>query len=69
MGGVDKLDACAELGWNLVARIKAARTQPVYWRAGPDDESHAIWDLITHPGQHWGGTVELYPSRGWRMGA
>ena len=66
IGGTAILDACAEIGWHVVARIKAPRSQPVYWRSGPTAAPQPIWDLITGPGQHWGGMGQLYPSRGWR---
>jgi len=66
MGGTAVLDACLAVGWHLVARIKAPRTQPIYWRSGPAAPRQPIWDLVTKPGQHWGGEVQLYPSRGWR---
>lgn len=66
MGGAGILDACQDVGWHVVARIKASRSQPVYWRSGPDAPRQPVWDLITGPGQHWGGTGQLYPSAGWR---
>jgi hypothetical protein len=66
IGGAGILDACRALDWHVVARIKAPRTQPVYWRSGPDAPVQAVWDLITGPGQHWGGQGQLYPSAGWR---
>lgn len=66
MGGTAVLDAGHRVGWHVVARIKAPRTQPVYIRTGPDAPRQAVWDLVTGPGQHWGGVVHMYPSRGWR---
>lgn len=66
IGGSGILDACHDVGWHVVARIKAARTQPVYWRSGPDAAVQPVWDLVTGPGQHWGGQGQLYPSVGWR---
>ena len=66
IGGTTVLDAGQRIGWHVVARIKAPRSQPVYWRAGPDAPVQPVWDLVTGPGQHWGGTGQLYPSRGWR---
>jgi len=66
MGGGHVLDACAAVGWHVVARIKVARTQPVYWRSEPGAAKRPVWDLITGPGQHWGGQVQLYPSDNWR---
>lgn len=66
IGGSGVLDACQQVGWHLVARIKAPRNHPIYWRSGPDAAAQPVWDLITGPGQHWGGQGQLYPSAGWR---
>jgi hypothetical protein len=66
MGGTAVLDAARAVGWHLVARIKAPRSQPIYWRSGPGAPAQPVWDLVTGPGQHWGGHGQLYPSRGWR---
>lgn len=66
IGGTAVLDACTAIGWHVVARIKAPRSQSVYWRSGPEAAAHPVWDLIIGPGQHWGGMGQLYPSRSWR---
>lgn len=66
IGGSAILDACEQLGWHVVARIKAPRSQPVYWRADSDAPIQPVWALITGPGQHWGGQGQVYPSVGWR---
>lgn len=38
----------------------------MYWRPSPAAPPQPLWDLITGPGQHWGGQGQLYPSVGWR---
>lgn len=65
MGGTPILEACREVGWEVVARIKTARSQPVSWRSGPDAPSRRITELITGPGQHWSGRGQIFPSAGW----
>jgi hypothetical protein len=66
MGGAGILEASQAVGWHVVARIKGAQRQPVYWRRGPDAPQQPVWDLITGPGQHWGGQGQIFPSAGWR---
>lgn len=63
--GPGLIDRCGALGWHFVLRLNAdARQSPLVRLA--DGTTCPAWALVTHPGQRWTGTVDLYQAAGWR---
>ena len=59
------IDLCRELAWHFVLRVSVSPAQTNRGRL-PDQPEGRLWDLVSGPGQHWTGTVQLFKSEGWR---
>jgi hypothetical protein len=58
------IDLCGALGWHYVLRVNVnAATSN---RVVVDGTERALWELVTGPGQRWGGSVTLFKKAGWR---
>lgn len=62
---VDVVDLCRAVGWHYVLRANAGPHQRDRVLVA-DGTERAVWDLVTDPGQRWGGWVRLYKTAGWR---
>ena len=63
--GPGVVDACTNVGWHLVLRLKAGDTSRV---RHPDGSEEPLAALVARAPRRWTGAVDVFKQAGWRSG-